>query len=156
MDGSTFDKWTRLFADRRSRRAVVKGVAGAAVAVAAVAAMPEQNAAADDHCGLPGGGCLGDELASDCCEGLICVSGVCESDVPTVFCPDDYECDDDQTCISGVCVDDEIGTTDGEVEAPNTGAGTAAGVNLAGAAALAGAAVIAGAVVRNRKAEPQG
>jgi hypothetical protein len=104
MDGSTFDKWTRMFAQRRSRRTVIKGAAGVAAAVAVTrVAADEAWAAPERQACVNGQDCL---FANDTCVSGFCI---CTPDCDALTCGDDGcggtcgTCSGADTCYLGNC-----------------------------------------------------
>jgi hypothetical protein len=109
MDGTTFDRWTRLLAARRSRRAVVGGLA--AVAATATVVTNIAPARADETCGIADDPCAS---VDDCCGGFFCDDDQCQAIAcGEVFddCNEDPDCCGGLICWGGQC-SDEVGEPD--------------------------------------------
>jgi hypothetical protein len=87
MDGQRFDLLARAIARGGSRRQVLKGLAGGALAGGFLGAVRAPRAAAQDEC-VPGGGSC--ETGDDCCSGLCNQNGICyctDPSRPPIGCP---------------------------------------------------------------------
>ena len=107
MEPSTFDRLTRLFGTERSRRGVLKAVAGGAIgAMAAAVSRGESEAAAKRSVG---NSC---NVNADCASGL-CVQEsrgrkICHCQSPA-DCPASSHACPAVTCTAGVCVAAAVG-----------------------------------------------
>jgi hypothetical protein len=83
MDGNRFDDLARGLAAARSRRGMLKGMAGAALAAIGFERITD-DAGARYVCRTEGQTCRANQT---CCDGLTCASGKCATVVETPTCP---------------------------------------------------------------------
>ena len=76
MDGSRFDRLSRMFASRHSRRATIAGLGGVLTGLITRAASPEVTRARPTVCRPRGSRCFPDQ-GLDCCKGTTCRNGRC-------------------------------------------------------------------------------
>ena len=121
MDQQRFDSVTRMLGAGRSRRQVMKAMAGGAIALTAV-----------EHASAQTCGVLGDECDivnenADCCNGLVCFEAICDNPSGLCMAEDEYCGSNDFECCEGLdCVSDYCATV---ASLPDTGAGRASGKN---------------------------
>lgn len=153
MDGQRFDELTRGLAGARSRRDVLRALAGGIVGSVGALALQRRAAVAQESCATD----------ADCADDEICCAEVCraiecciDEDDPNARCPKGT------SCFEGVC--DEVGGTDDDDDddaptLPSTGAGPGSVAKDAstGAMLAAGAAAALAArklLQRSGEAEP--
>ena len=149
MDHQRFDEFTRQIGVGRSRRQVIKLLAGGLAA--GLLGVAGRGRAAAQTCGVLGDDCTGN---ADCCTGLVCFEALCDN--PSGLCMDEGEfCGSaGLECCEGLdCTDDYCAAT----TLPGTGVGSSAGrgisSSLLGAGVVAGvAAALAGKRLRAREA----
>ncbi len=141
MDGQRFDELTRGLADARSRRDVLRALAGGIVGGVGALALQRRAAVAQESCATDAD-CADDEIC--CAEACRAIECCIDEDDPNARCPEGT------SCFEGIC--EAVGGNDDDDDddtptLPTTGAGpNSAGKDApmsamlaAGAAALLGA-----------------
>ena len=125
MDQSRFDEAVKAFARGNSRRSVIKGTAGGALA--GLLALAGRSAGAAPECRRRGDACSSSEIGTQgrCCEGLRC-EGTTAGGGARCIGPNQCECPAGESCINfeccpnnqicgGVCLDAPCSANDCEV-----------------------------------------
>ena len=100
MDDHRFDDLTRALSAPASRRAALRGLAGAALGAVAAALGRDEAAATHTVCRHHGKPC---RRAAQCCSGRCTAAGVCKCPTGTTKCGSTACCPAGQTCVNGVC-----------------------------------------------------
>jgi len=159
MDTGRFDDLARAMAKGASRRDVLRGILGGAVAGAAVTVMPEA-VDAQETCAGSGEAC--EMVEGSCCAPYTCFEAIC--DIPRGCvgagqpCVDDFPCcaDEGLTCVGDVCAVAVADAGEEVVTLPETGIGDAGSSSgWLGALAAGSAVAVAASVLRRNKEQPE-